>query len=351
MLWKRTALFALLTVARAAPAASPKDSRIAIRYGFGKVLIMGGEIQPTDEATSGALSAIYNKYPKLIKMVAGEWMNAVPPQLLQEFKPEPRTNWRIGDRWQLYPGAGPPITVVIETVVIIGQGGCGCFHDGAIARIPRAPSANQIAGLRASDYLVAPGAGLADVSQTPLYPLEGQEGDLEEKIRKALAPRAHDVLKNENWMISENPNMSDEEKGRIRKLNRGFLSTPEYGFSMSTARWAPPGGKPLLFTLALWSYEIDGKNVPVFAAEAILEEGDSLKVLSFQYREAEWMREPEFVDWKWDFGALSGFRNAWKIGNRYFFMRYLNGYEFAGVGLEELDPDKSIVETDLGYAF
>jgi hypothetical protein len=350
MPWKRAALFAIVTAAGAAPAASPKDSRIALRYGVGQVLIMGGEIALTDEATSNALTAIHDKYPKLLKMVAGEWMNAVPPRVLQKFRPNPRTDWRIGDRWQLYPGAGPPVTLVIETVVIIGHGGCGCFRDGAIARFLSPASANRIAGLRAGDYLVAPGVGLANVSQIPLYPLE-RESDVEEKIRKALFGRAREVVKDENWGIAENSDLSEREKGRIQELNRNFLSTQDYSMSIRAARWAPPGEKPLLFVVALWFSEIEGKQLPVFAGEAILEEGNSLKVLSFQYREAEWMRVSEFDSWTWDFDSLSGFLNAWKIGNRYFFARELNGYESAGVGLQELDLTTGIVDTDLGYAF
>jgi hypothetical protein len=344
-------LAAILTAAAwAAPAAAPKNSRIAVRYGLGHVLIVGGDVYLGDEATANALSRVYDNYPKLSSAPVGEWMNAVPPEFLQSFQPEPRTGWHIGDRWQLYPGAGPPFTVVIEKVVIVGHGGCGCFRDGAVAGFLNPEGANRIAGLRASEFLVVPGNGLPGVSQVPLLPLD-REDETEEKIRRALFDRARGLVSDENWALVENPNFIEEEKQRVKDLNRHFMATEKYAVRISAARWALPGRKPLLFVQALWFSHDGGEPLAVFAAESILEEGGDLQILAFDYTEAERMRFPEFAHWPWSVDGLSGFLNAWRIGNRYFVLRRFNGYESHGAGLQELDLKEGLVDTDLGYAF
>jgi hypothetical protein len=333
----------------AAPPASPKNSRIALRYGMGRVLIVGGNINVIDEATADAVSGIPAKYPKLSGIPVGEWTNAVPPRLVQSLKPDPRTDWRIGDRWQLYPGAGPPVTVVIETVVVIGHGGSCSFRDGAVARFLSPAVANRIAGLRANEFLAVPGAGLANVSQVPILPLGRDDYDTTQKVQQVLLQRAREIVTDENWGIADG--WSDEEKKQIRELNRRYLSDPNQ-IEVLAARWALPGRKPLLFALALWFAEIDGKRLPVFAGESILEEeGDSLKILSFEHSKAVFMRDPEFASWTWDFDRLNGFLNAWRIGSRYFVLRRLIGIESYGIGLQELDDKGNLVETDLAYAF
>lgn len=352
MLRKLVALLAVVTAAWGAPPASPKNSRIALRYENGRVLIVGGDINISDEAASKTLAPIHEKYPKLnnTDMAFGASINEVPPELLQGLQVDPKTDWHIGDPWQLYPGAGPPATVVIEKIVILSHRGCGCFRDGAIARFLTPTTANRIEGLRAAEFLVVPGAGLANVSQTAIIPLSLYT-DMDEKIRTILFRRAREVITDENWGIIENPNVTKEELARIKELNRGFLSAPEYSIQIRAARWTIPGRKPLLFVLALWYAEVGGKSLPVFAGEAILEEGDPLNILSFEYREGDWMRFSEFSNWTWDFDSLARYLNAWKIGDRYFVLRYQNGYESGGVALQELDFKQGLLRTDLGYAF
>lgn len=136
MYYRQVSLFAFLTAAWAAAAAAPKDSRIALRYGHGEVLILGGGIH-ADEVTWNALEAIHDKYPKLKQadgvMMGAVWMNEVPPKVPQSFESEPRTDWRIGGPWQLYPGAGPPVTLMVEKIVIISHPASGYYQDGAIA--------------------------------------------------------------------------------------------------------------------------------------------------------------------------------------------------------------------------
>jgi hypothetical protein len=103
--------------------------------------------------------------------------------------------------------------------------------------------------------------------------------------------------------------------------------------------------------MALWVPESAGKETAVFAAEAILEEGDPLKMLSFEYDEAKRMRMPEFIRWSWTFDSMNAFPNAYRIGNSYFVLRRQIGYESGGVELQELDFKEGVLETDLGFAF
>src|SRR3954463_9126227 len=132
MSWNRAAVFIMATAAFGAPVPAPKGARIAVRYGSTQVLIVGEDIYTDDVATASILTTVYDRYPKLRRTDEIPFVSAVPPSLLQSFRLKPRTDWRIGTQWQLYPGAGPSVTVVIETVVILSSG-CGGFRDGAIA--------------------------------------------------------------------------------------------------------------------------------------------------------------------------------------------------------------------------
>ncbi len=312
-------------------------------------MIIGGALQARSDATIKELRDIQDRFPKLegADMVAGAWMNVVPRQLARSWTPEPRTDWHIGDLWQLYPGAGAPATLLIEKMVILGHPG-DSFREGAIARFVSRETANRIEGLRASEYLAAPGAGIANVSQTPLVPIS-EFDDAQPKTRLALFERARKIVQGEDFGIDPNPNASQEERARVRKLNRGFLDTRDV--DVRTFRWSLPGQPPLLFALAIWYSRVDEEPLPVFAAEAILEEGQSLRLLAFDEHEGGWMRMGEFRSWKWTFDHLSRFLNAWKIGNRYFVLRQLNGYESSGIELQEIDPKAGLVQTDLSFDF
>ena len=357
MFWTRAVVFIIATCAFGAPAAAPKGARIAVRYGSAQVLIMGEDIDTSDVATAKILTTVYDKYPKLPRTNEIPFVSAVPARLLQSFKLKPRTDWRIGTQWQLYPGAGPSVTVAIEAVVILSSG-CGGFRDGAIARFLTPAIANRVAGGRANEFLVAPGVGLANVSQTPLIPtillppmpLGHDQPDEAAAIRKVLFSRALEIVKDENWEAT--PNDSAENQQRVREWNRSFLSATEDNIRIGVQRWEAPGRKPLLFVTALWVSENAGKETVVFAAEAILEEGNSLEMLSFEYGEAERMRISEFIaGWSWTLDSMNGFLNAYKIGNRYFVLRRQVGYESGGVALQEIHPNEGIVETNLWFAF
>ena len=230
-------------------------------------------------------------------------MNVVPPQLARRWKPEPVTEWHIGDQWQLYPGAGAPAALVIEKIVILGHPG-EMFREGAIARFVSRESANRIEGLRASEYLAAPGAGIANVSQTPLVPISSYDG-AGTKIRRALQERAGEIVQDEEFGIDLNPNVSEGERAHVRALNRGFLAAEEV--AVRAWRWSLPGRPPLVFALAIWYSRVGEERQPVFAAEAILEEGKALRMLAFDGHEGEWMRMREFRSWKWTFGHRLAF--------------------------------------------
>ena len=118
-------LLVAVETARAEPVASPKNSRIALRYSTARVLIVGGVLEAGSDATIKELRGIQKPFPKLenADQVGGAWMNVVPPQLARRWKPEPVTEWHIGDQWQLYPGAGAPAALVIEKIVILGHPG------------------------------------------------------------------------------------------------------------------------------------------------------------------------------------------------------------------------------------
>ena len=359
MFWNRAVVLIVATAALGAPVPAPKGARIAVRYGSTQVLIMGGDIYTGDAAATGILATVYDRYPRLRRTDEIPFFSAVPPQLLTSFKIAPRTSWRIGQQWQLHLGAGPPVIVVIETVVILGSG-CGDFRDGAIARFLTPAVANHVAGLRAREFVAAPVGDLTDVSQVPLIPTtllaplpleKNDQPDEATAIRKLLFGRAREIVKDENWEADTNRNGSVENQQRVREWNRALLAASEDNIRIDVQRWEPPGRKPLLFVMALWVPESAEKGMAVFAAEAVLEEGDPLKMLSFEYDEAEKMRMSEFIPWSWNFESMNAFLNAYRIGNRYFVLRRKVGYESGGVELQELDFKEGVLQTDLEFAF
>ena len=163
---------ALVPGAWASPDASLKDARIALMYGSAGVLIAGGTFEPGPDVE--AMKA-FPALPNDAQWSPGEWIKEVSPDLLRGLKnqPKPQTTWRIGDRWQIYPGAGAPVTVTIAKTVYLGHG-CTAGSDGAIARFVTSAVANRIAGLRATEFLAVPGAGFANVSQEPLIPIDAR---------------------------------------------------------------------------------------------------------------------------------------------------------------------------------
>jgi hypothetical protein len=341
-------LAATLSAQPSQPVGDPmfRNVRIALRFGSEQVLIVGGEIR--GPYSNNILDdASINKFPKAThnaSLQPGEVIYLVPAQDLNHFQFEPDTKWRIGDRWKLYPGAGPPVTITIQRLaVILYCGGTGGYA-AAIATFEGPGAANSIAGLRASEYLATPGQELAAVSGTPLLPVEARQGESTRELRQLLLSQARGIVKNADWMID--PNTRKNLADRIRRMNQLFLTGSRPEPEIRYSRWSPPGRTSLLFVEALW---IDKSNLPLFACDAVVEEGDALTILSFSTTQAEHMRMSEFASNKWKLDEPTAFLNAWKIGNRYFVLSHDRGYEGFSVRLMELVPGKGLAPAGPGF--
>ena len=164
-----------------------RDVRIALRFGSDQVLLVGGEIR--GPSINGIVyDKSIEKFPQsaqYARLEPGGQIYAAPPQYISRFEFEPETKWNAGDRWKVYPGAGPPVTVVIqELAVVFYCGGIGGYA-AAIAGFESPDAANAIAGLRAGEYLASPGDGLAAVSGLPMMPVWVQK---ESERTMALRP-------------------------------------------------------------------------------------------------------------------------------------------------------------------
>jgi hypothetical protein len=107
-------------------------------------------------------------------------------------------------------------------------------------------------------------------------------------------------------------------------------------------RWAPDAETSLVLVEAVW---IDAdRELPLFAVDAVVRELPELKVLSFDYTKAKWMRMREFRDRNWKLtSGDSAFLNAWKIGPDLFVLTFGAGYEGYGVELQKVDPATGLV--------
>src|SRR3954471_9311119 len=94
---------ALLLSSRAQAENEPpsRDTRIALRYGFGEVLIIGGK---SSTSATGSPQLQYK-----IPLIPAYRVFVVTPEFIrtQDPAPQPKTEWGLGDKWKLYSGAGP----------------------------------------------------------------------------------------------------------------------------------------------------------------------------------------------------------------------------------------------------
>jgi hypothetical protein len=90
--------------------------------------------------------------------------------------------------------------------------------------------------------------------------------------------------------------------------------------------------------------------LPVFAASAIVEEGDPLNILWIDSSESKLMRAGEMQNAEWTLEDPGPFLNAWKIGDRYFILLKRRGLEAFSVELMELVSGQGLVPTGLGYS-
>jgi hypothetical protein len=163
-------------------------------------------------------------------------------------------------------------------------------------------------------------------------------------LAKMLQAYAVQVVKDENWTIRANA--TDENSVRTRARNRALLTQKFMEPRLRFSRWSPPGRKPLLLVDALW---ISQDRLPVFAASAIVEEGDPPKILWIDSSQSELMRAGEMLDAEWQIEDPGPFLNAWKIGTQYFILVQRRGYEGFSVELMELVSGQGLVPTGLGY--
>ena len=117
------------------------DTRIALRFGFGEVLIVGGKCNTSAKG--------FPQLPYQIPLLPADRLFVVTPEFIQSILspgPEPKTEWKIGSQRKVYPGAGMPVDVVIEKNVILEHKDDN--YDGAIARILNTGSTTRSDGRR-----------------------------------------------------------------------------------------------------------------------------------------------------------------------------------------------------------
>ena len=323
-----------------------RDVRIALRLGSDQVLLIGGEIR--GPAVDGIVyDRGIEKFPRstrYARMSPGGLIYLVPPEYISRYEFDPDTKWKAGDRWKLYPGAGPPITVVIQELAIVFYcGGIGGYA-AAITGFENPDAANSVAGLRAGEYLSSPGIGLLAVSGIPVMPVWADK-ELQQTIAlgRLMFNHALGILKSDSRMSAEDAD--PRLQGRVRRMNQAFLAGSKLEPAMRYFRWSPPGRAPLLFVEAAWT---GADNLPLFGCSAVIEQGSALTVLSFDQSRAVQIRVSEHFDSSLQ--EPSAFLNAWKIGNRYFVLTHLSFYEGFAVRLMELVPGKGLVPVGLEYS-
>jgi hypothetical protein len=313
------------------------EASIALRCEGAGVLIIGVNVEDDRLAKLGregvARLTELGLHPALSP---GQKTLEITQEVVHTLTPKRKAGFQIGARWQIYPGAGLPTAVVVEKLILLY--GNGNKYIGALGHILNSDVANRIAGLAAAEYLAIPGAVLPGVSQIPMIRLDQQD----DRVTKLLFDRGRGVIRDGLLQLG---NTSDpEEAKRIQEMNNAFLMRDEHDFYPSeirTWRWAPGGGKPLLLVEAVWS---DGdRRLPLFAMDGVVQYDGEPRILSFDYRKAEWMRAGEF---RGCCGRLDldrpAFLNAWKIGSEYFLLTYLAGYEGYSVDLQKVDSAKGL---------
>ena len=230
--------------------------------------------------------------------------------------------------------------MIEKLALVLYCGGIGGY-TAAVAAFENPDVASTVAGLRAGEYLVAPGQGLpTSVSGIPMMPSPWESGDL----AALLLNHARSIVKDPDWMVDPGRNLGKTFADRIRRMNQSFL-TVDHDPEARAVRWAPPGRKPLLFVEAIW---VDG-DLPLFGCNAVVEEEPAPAVLSFDTTQAGYMRISEFDGHIWKLDSATAFRNAWRIGSRYYVLTYTSGYEGFSVQLMEIVPGTGLVPSGLVY--
>jgi hypothetical protein len=281
---------------------------------------------------------------RLLPVQGSKAIFSMPPPYRAQFLSEHAANWQAGDRWQVYPGAGKPATVLIQEtgLVISGHGS----YVSAIARFENADDANRIAGLRASEFLAMPGLADPGVSEQPLMAPSIDDDQANRKIEKLLFERARTLVASEEWKgnmaarLGPRPYPDDAQK-----RDKAFLEKTNSFGSLHLSRWSLPGRNSLLFAEIVWT---SNEGTSLFGANAVIEDGDVPSILDFDTRPGEQMRAgTEQADTWSNYSTV--FLNAWAIGSRRFVLKYTRYYEGYGIDLMEIVPGKGLVETGIGY--
>jgi hypothetical protein len=315
----------------------PADASIALRCSGHRVLIIG------ETADDGAVAKLTNggfsRFPQLqidAEFSPGEVTLQITTKTFHSLMQKHVPGFVVGARWQVYPGAGPPATVVIEKLVLLWHGN-GSQHLGALGRILNPDVANRIAGLRAAAYLAFPGLVVPGISEIPLKRVDQSSFD----VTKLLLDRGRELVRDDNWK-TEGFNDAEALK-RLREMNRTFLTMDEsHTPEIRMWRWAPDKRKSLLLVEVVWISE--DRKLPLFAVDAVVQEQETPAILSFDCTKAEWMRGGEGSDRDWRLHAEDGaFLNAWKVGTEFYVLTYIAGYEGYSVDLQRVDPTKGLV--------
>lgn len=316
-------------ISRAADlSAALRNVHLASRLGTDRILIQGGVI--SGDFNYSALPIVPGEpdwiYGTTLRKVTSEW--------LANISTDRPTNWRRGDKWKLYTGAGAPIDIRIDDIVVASR------YLSAVARFSDPEMADRVGGLTATHYLAAPSPGLPAVSGQPMVPFVGEMEQLETKLKveKAALNQARQLVASKEWKARKEVN--DEAS----RLDRVLFETQSLNYDLHLARWSLSGHKPLLFAQIVWR---ERSREPVFGANVILEEGEALSILDFDSRPGEEMRvgENEQADTWNTYEPV--FLNAWAIGNRRFVLKFTRYYESVSADLMELIPSKGLKSTGL----
>ena len=328
--------FCLSARAWAQPPELLRNARIALRLDSGKVLIVGGSI----EKKSG--QDLYDRTMEQLPHEPGhsplqpiEEIFLVSAAYMAQFRIDPATNWRAGDRWVVYTAAGSPLPVVIESISFgYYCGGIGGYAT-ALAHFENPGIANTVAGLRAEAYLAAPVRGLSGVSERPMVPAGPTDASLDEE----LLNYARRIVGSDDW---------EATWPGAHEVNHNFLNSGNLKFEGHFYDWRSPGSKPLIFAELFWR---DEKNSAVFAANAVLDGTSPKNVLAFDTNPGRLMRFQEVAldlnNWKPQ--EPGAFLNSWAIGARQFVLMASYGYEGFSVELMELVPGKGLVPAGISF--
>lgn len=300
--------------------------RLASRFGADRVLIR------SDYRLDGNVD-----FRRLKPVPGSASVYRMPSDYRAQFANRNPTNWRTGDKWALYTGAGAPVTVAIEAIVLVLSGGDTDAYVSAIARFENEDTASRVAGLKASEYLAAPSPGLKGVSRQPLIELSRYDG-VALQVENLLLARSRALITSEEWEVK----LGADEPG---PLDRIFLGPQPLRSDIHISRWSPPGQKPLLFVEIVWR---STDNTAVFGANAVIEQGQALSIPDFDPRPGEQMREGSEQADTWD-EYEPVFRNAWVIGGRRFVLKFTRYYEGFATELMEMVPGKGLVPTGIFY--